>query len=203
MSISTVVSLCNYPIINEHKPTIQPSYYSIPAADKELKIAVLHIMDAICYEYASGHRSIMRDVMSKEVAKSVVDDYSIAQLCLENGAKPGLFWVEGKYSEKQVLNSFEEEIEEMTQKHTLWAKQLVKMGDDLWSVHKQHRHITRTMIDGATFLGLTREWTEIPSPENFMNCPACGDKLLASVVLCKTCKCVIDAEKYSKLTFAI
>lgn len=203
----TVVSLCNFPIVGENKPTVQHGPITIPAADKELGVSVFHVHPAICWEFMGAsdkaYRMLDREISAKELANSIANDWADAQMCIDNGGRPGIFAVEGEHDAEYVAKRFKDRIKEARERHVIWAKQLIAMADDLWSTEKKHKRIGASMIHAAEFFGLDREWAD---PTRFIataiTCPSCGTKLSPDVALCMVCRCIVDKEKYEALEFA-
>lgn len=203
----TVVSVCNYPIMGENKPTVQHEPIRIPAADPELGISTFIVKPAILHEFMGAtdkeYRIKKVPVDAKEMAEAIVLDYCNAQLCLEDGAKPGLFCVEGEFTPEEILEQFPTLVKQAKINHTLWAKKLIAMADDEWATEKRHRRIGAQMRNAAQYFGLDREWVD---PTKFIStaidCPACGEKLSPKVAVCKYCRCVVNEELFAELEFA-
>lgn len=62
----------------------------------------------------------------------------------------------------------------------------VAEADRKWDEPKDHKDINSLMRRAAKALGLKKPWL-YDSTQKFVTCPACGDSLLSSVPVCKTC----------------
>lgn len=79
MSNSTIVSVCNFPIGPEFKPGLFPNDYVIPAASED-KLGIVVISDAWTDVPLLDRKTIRVPILSAEVARSIVEDWKIAQL---------------------------------------------------------------------------------------------------------------------------
>lgn len=203
MDKATVISVCNFPILNEYKPQLNPSFFSIEAAE-EGSIAVLVIDSPLEYVPTLDYKSIVRNVPALEVAKSFVRDWVEGQLCtsIATGALPGLFAVDNPYTIDEADERFPDEITTARSQHTNWANNLVKMADDIWAESPKHRHISDSMRNAAKFLKLDRAWAKRFEPSTQIFCPACRSVVDSQAIVCKVCRCVLDQKKFDKLTFS-
>lgn len=202
MSNSTIVSLYPSPIGPEFKPGLNPNDFVIPAATEET-LGILVIPDGWTDIPMLDYKTLRVAVPSAEIARSVVEDWKSAQLCV-NGvdAAPGLFYVDGPHSEDSILDNFDSLISHARNMHTGWAQALVRMADDLWEIKPVRRQISKSMVNAAKYLKLDRAWTKNARPEDTVRCPSCTSLVPAESVVCQYCKVVLDAEAYSRLTFA-
>jgi hypothetical protein len=202
MSKATVVSVCNFDIGPEYKPQLSPSHFFVPAA-KPNGIAVMSFDDPIQYIPTLDYKTIVVPVPAKEVAKSIVEDWVTAQLKVENGARPGLFWVEGEYEVEDIISEYPAEVSKAFADHKQWCELLMKMGDDLWQEFRKHRHITSSMINAAAFLGEDREWSKVRKNSDFVKCPACKSLIENDASVCKVCRTIVNKSAFEALNLSI
>lgn len=198
---ATIVSVCNFPIGPEYKPGLFPNDYVIPAATED-NLGIVVVTDGWTDVPQLDRKSIRIVVPAAEIARSIVQDWKVAQLQIGPGAQPGLFYVEGAYSEDEILDNCEEMLRVARSEHIEWARRLVKMADDLWALKPMHVQISAGMINAANYLKLDRVWTRTPSPEDSRNCPSCTTKLPAATVVCPQCNVILDEDKYQNFKFA-
>lgn len=201
MSNATIVSVCNFSIGPEFKPGLFPNDYVIPAATED-KLGLAVIGDGYVDVPQLDRKSIRMIVIAAEIARSIVEDWKIAQLQIGPGAQPGLFYVDGAHSEDTILDTCEDKLEKARNEHTEWANRLVKMGDDLWQLKPSHRQISRTMISAAIYLHVDRVWTKSSKPTDTVICPACTSRVPTGAAVCLQCKVILDPEKYAQFEFA-
>src|SRR3954471_9841815 len=128
---ATVASFHLLDIHNETKPGIYPGNFSIPKSDGKLP-ATLVVDNSTGYVYLDHDRGSLRTTIPvEEVANSIVNDFCNSMPGYEPGvASPGLFWVEGQYTPKQILEKFPVECEQALAKQKNWLISLVKWADD-------------------------------------------------------------------------
>ena len=197
---ATIVSV--FPLtIEERKPGLVPGYYKIPAAKKG-DFEILVIGPAKFPVYMDETRGSLKvPVMAEEVARSIVEDYIPTHLGYGDGVGPGLFWVPGALDKNKVKIIHSDKLKLAEQSQLLWFRELVKIGDDLWSTLHKHIAISDIQRIAATSLGLEREWIIKADFDNISVCPACGKEVMKTVAVCAQCGCILDEEKYNKLKF--
>jgi hypothetical protein len=90
----------------------------------------------------------------------------------------------------------EEELAQAVAKRDAWYHQLVLEGDQMWARGHSFREISDVHRRAAMALGIEREWAYVP--QQFADCPACGEKVKNGVAVCKHCGAILDAEKAAK-----
>jgi hypothetical protein len=204
MAEATVVSIVPFPI-SEAKPGIYPGYFNLPASKDEEPV-VLAIGNSKCYiPRLEGQKPIEARLPAEEIAAAIVNDFIHAHLGTDEGAHPGLFWLEGNVSSTDVLVKHAEKLAAASQAQKNWFVNLVKIADDDWvKGNKKHIFISDIQRIAAKSLGLEREWI-IKIPEKvikLMACPACTTQINSEAVICPSCRAVINAKKYKELQFA-
>ena len=202
MSIATVFSIVPLDIF-EPKRGVYPidgKPYVLPRPEPG-KCTILHVNDAVTYMYVgidatpdkSG--SIKMILSGEKVARAIVEDYINSQLAVDDVSKPGIIWRPGE------LNKISpEDAKILIDTQTRRFRELVKLADDEWSKHHQHKFITKLQAIAARELGLDRDWANEPKPPK--KCPACLTNLDPAAGICYNCKVIVDPEKIKGLAFA-
>lgn len=201
MGNATIISVCNFKIGPEFKPGLFPNDYVVPAATPE-NLGLVVVSDGWTDIPQLDRRSIRIAVPAAEIARSIVQDWKVAQLEIGPGAQPGLFYVDGALSEDEVMDELDAEVKNARVEHSNWCRKLVKMGDDLWAIRPITIQISASMINAAKYLNVDRVWLRNTVVEDITVCPACTTKLITGTVVCPNCRVIIDKDRYSELEFA-
>lgn len=197
----TVVSLLPYPL-REVKPGLFPGEFAIPACLNE-KPGILHVDRSRHDVYLDEKRgSIPVWTPSDEIARALIYDYRTSCLAVEEDAIPGLFWLEGEKSLKDIGVAHVKELNDHQKKQENWFERLVKLADDDWERLHKHSAISNLQRLAAKSLNLERPWIVV-KPSETRKCPACRTTVEFGAVICSACHCVLDAEGYKKLTFTV
>jgi hypothetical protein len=142
---------------------------------------------------------------SDEVARSIVEDFLTSQLGCSDGVHPGLFYVVGEYTAKEIVEKFSDELNQSKTVQQRWFIEICKIADNDWNRHHQHNVISDFQRKAAELLGYRKEDHEWMAPSLVMSsqrCPACNISVSAGVIVCPNCRCVLDKEKYKTFEFA-
>ena len=200
----TVVSIVPFDILEE-KPGLVAGRYFIPASDgKEPQL--LYISRAIHYVYLDETRGSLqvRDAPD-EVARSIVEDFTNSQLRISENAKPGIFWKSGSISKETVKTQFKDDLDKARIKQFNWFVELCKLADDDWNRYHLHNCVTDFQRKAAEIIGWRpeeHEWMAARTVLGGNRCPSCQTLVAPNVIVCPSCSCILDHEKYSKLQFA-
>lgn len=202
---ATIVSICNFPI-TEDKTGITPNNFKIPKAEFG-RVSVLHVEDGFFYVYIDDARGSIRSITpALRMARSIVEDYSNAQLAKTVDAEPGLFYVQGHYTIEEIEAKFPDEIKEARRKHTNWAERLVTIADDMYAANNKRSAVSDRSRDAARFLALDRVWLKVTptiapiANVVFKTCPVCFENVHPEAIVCRSCKAVLDKKKYEEYT---
>lgn len=202
-STATIVSLVPFPI-NEFKPQMDPEYIRIPAAEPN-SFVVFHVTDSSFPYYVGEGKSINIPEPAHRFAQAIVDDYRSAQIGLSEGAAPGIFFLEGRYTKEMIkkdeaLLSF---VLVAKQQQIKWFENLVRLADDDWAKTRQHSLISDLQRHAARALNISRDWLFAPSLDGAnIRCKACTSIVPTGAIVCPNCRCVLDEEKAKELSFA-
>lgn len=195
----TIVSYLPYPVC-EKKPSVIPEEYRIAPSDtKTPTVLVVEVAKSILYR-GFDQPNFPITIPAEELAEDIIKSFSISVLGYSENAKPGLFWVPGNVSAKDVERLFPKEVAEAKRLQNRWFLALVKMADDEWSRNKQHKMITDIQRIAAKSLGLSnKEWLVMPDPVQMVKCPACFSFIEEGTVKCKYCGAILDMKKAQEL----
>lgn len=200
----TVISLCPFEL-NESKPGLFPtSEFIFPAAQKG-GMSLLHIEDGWHMLYVDHERgSIKVPDPAEKIAQSIVYDCKVSKPygVLTGEAEPGIFWLQGKLIDKDILSKYNATYTEALGKQKKWFENLVAEGDDAWNRFHSHRMISDTCRLASKYLGFERPWNIQATVENMRECPACTTVIAARAIVCPQCAAILDPERYKTLTFA-
>jgi hypothetical protein len=200
---STVISLFPLPILEE-KPGIFPGRFHIePAGDSPSLLVVgqsIHYVDV-----GEDRPQLTVTTSSAQIAQSIVEDFIAAQLGVDDdrNVRPGITWVRGEVTPITLKTKYTDIVAGLQTAHRAWYAILVKMGDDDWQRYRKHSVISEIQRIAASKLGFTdREWLVVDNQLQHKTCPACGTSVAPVVVVCPSCRCVLDKVKYDQLAFA-
>jgi len=166
----------------------------------------LHIKDnsyALYLDNERGSRLIPEPV--SVFADAIVNDFIIAQIEIDapTNSFPGLFWVYNKQSRDDIKKTHAVQLAQNIQNQIRWFQRLVRRADSDWQMFHQHNVIADVQRLAARHLNLEREWVHATVDMGNDRCPACSSVLMRPVpVICPTCQCILDKERYDKLAFA-
>jgi len=200
----TIVSIVPFPVEMEEKPGVYPGRFSIPAAKNGVPQVLVVGKSTAPVPMPGDRPPLIMDIASAEIARSIVEDYLSSQLVATPDAHPGLAWLPGELTVEEVLVRHAALITELNVRQRRWFLVLVELADTDWARHHSHRVIADFQRFACTELGLTREWNveievDARSP---VRCPACKSVVPADTIVCPTCRCVLDREKFKEMQFA-
>jgi hypothetical protein len=201
---ATVVSIVPF-IVHAEKPTIHPGDFVIPASDtKTPSVLVVGSSGHDVYMGVERTPKYLRIMTpSYEIARAIVEDFIHSMIATTAIALPGIFWIPGEFTAKDIDLKFPNEMVTAQANQHRWFIELVKMADDDW-VKSNHRHsaISNLQRDACNFLKWEREWVssvrEHPELLNLISCPACTSMISKAAIKCAACGAILDQEKYKK-----
>jgi hypothetical protein len=195
----TVISLLPYPL-KETKPAIIPGYFQIPAAVGNLP-GVLPVGDSIHWLESPFPRQppIKMTENSRSVAKAIVNDFIEAQLGLDSDSAPGLFYVDGHFTAREVQLKFPTRLEEYTLRQKKWFLTLVRIADDDWAQHHVHKMISDLQRYAAKALGLERDWLGTSLDAIMTPCPMCSGLVNPTAIVHAECGYIMKPAEHARL----
>lgn len=183
---ATLISILPYDL-REEKPS-SPGSFVIPAVEKG-DVGVLVIENASAPYYVDHARGSIRMQGDPElVAKSVVDDHLRATIHVSLDAHPGLAYVPGAKTKEQVKKECVDLLKDLEKKQNKWFEKLVRVADDTWQRYRRHNVISDQHRLAAGRLGLKREWADILSPTETIECTYCRTLISSKAIVCAQCR---------------
>ena len=202
---TTIVSI--YPQeIDERKPTISPGRFVIPPGSYENPSIVVFGPSSWWREIDDEQPLLEIPVSSIQVADSIIKDYCNGILgCNMADAMPGLFYVPGEYTVKDIQKSYKHELDAAQTRQRNWYSILIKLADSLWARSTGNPlAINDSMRLAAKEMNLQKDWMKDFRMVDTVRCKACGGLLNPMYPVCPTCKAINDPVKAKELglTFA-
>ncbi len=119
-------------------------------------------------------------ISAREIAEDLIQDLVVHGVFVCAGARPT-----------------ESEMEAAAARRQAWYQDLVAEADAMWARGHSYREISDMHRRATLSLGIERDWAYVP--QQFIECPACAEKVKPSVAVCRHCHAVLDAEKAAKL----
>lgn len=190
--------------LNEDKPHMLPSSFKVPAATKH-SLGLLHVEEGIHYvpnplvDDGKPNSSIKQITMPDEMARSIVEDYASAQVALGSGATPGIFYVSGRLTEKEVRELYPDLVEQYTVQMKKWFHNLCALADADWNRNHNMLAVSDLQRMAAKYLGINKEWVEFKQQENAV-CKFCTVFIPVGAIVCPNCKNILDDKAYTLAT---
>lgn len=198
---ATVISILDRDI-HEVKHTIQPGRFHLKPGTYENPSLLVVGTSSWWKETDPEQPQLEIPVMAMQVADSIVKDYCNGLLACNMGdAMPGLFYLPGEISLKDVKTKFKPQLDEANRKQRGWFEALVKIADILWArTNGNPLSISDEMKLAAQSLNLKdKPWLRDFNTIKLVNCPVCGEMRDEQYPMCKHCRSIIDKEAYKQL----
>ena len=198
---STVVSL--YPReIDERKVTIQPGHFIVPAGSRKAP-GILVVGTSSWWKEIDPDQPLLEIPQSSiQIADSIVRDWANGLLQCDMGEQmPGLFYVAGNYTQKEILEQQGPQLDNAQRRQMNWFESLVKMADILWARSNGNPlSISNDMRLAAQELQFTdKPWLKDFTTMKLDNCPACGQLRDSQFPVCQHCHAIVNKEQYAEL----
>lgn len=201
----TIISIVPF-MINEFKPGIYPGRFIIqPCLDTKKPETLLVGTSVHFIPQYNGDDEMPPHVVKtscKDIAKAVVSDYLQGQMDVDEFCGPGIAWLPGKVIGSELLTKHPNLYMKLVKMQSAWFEKLVQRADNDWNRYKRHTVISENQRFACRALGLERDWLTPNSSEIPVKCPACFSQCSSQAVVCMNCRCILDKEKYDKMTFA-
>jgi hypothetical protein len=200
---ATVVSIYPFPL-DEKKCTLQPGRWYIPAGSFENPTCVPVGPSSWWREIDPQQPLLEIPVASILIADSIVRDYCNGLMgCNMGDQMPGLFYVPGDISSKEMKLKHNNLLEIAKKKQDGWFKALVDLADVAWSrTNGNPLSINEMMKKAAHILGIeNRDWLKTYHAVNMVRCFACGTLKNPLFPVCPSCR-AIDPNYKGDIKFA-
>lgn len=189
--------------IEERHHTIQPGYFKIARGEPD-NPSFLVVGPSSWWKETDEHSPLLEIPNSAvQVADAVVNSYCSGLLGFsKNKSQPGIFWVPGGYTVKD-LKTNPTLIAELTKvkvwQDTYWSN-LIKMADALWSkTGGNPLSISEDMRIAAKQIGVEKDWMQNFGMMEKVSCQACGSPRNPKFPVCPNCKAVVDTKTFEAL----
>lgn len=186
----TIVSIFPKPI-EEHKYTIEPGLFKIPAGTYEKPASLVVGPSSWWREIDLDQPMLEIPVSSIQIADSVIRDYCNGMLgCNMGDAMPGLFFILGEQSPSDIELKYKEKLLEIKNKQDNWFKILVRIADSLWARTNSNPLV---IADEMRLAAKSLNFNDKPWLKDFITvelkpCQACGTLRNPSFPVCQSCK---------------
>jgi hypothetical protein len=189
---STIVSIFPFEIV-EHKPTLQPGKWTIPAGSFE-KPSYTPIGPSSWWKEVDSEQPLLElPVSSILIADSIVKDYCNGLVaCNMADCMPGLFMIPGEWDDKKLRNEAIHLLVSAKNKQTKYYEALVTLADVAWAkTNGNPLSVNETMKAAAAALGhQDREWLRAYHAEDMVRCFACGTMKNPKYPVCPACRAI-------------
>jgi hypothetical protein len=200
----TVVSIVPR-MIRQEFPGLIPPVYEIEASDGVTPVTYI-VKSAMHFVYLDETRGSLRVIDSpNEVARAICQDFVNSQIGVSSDSvgRPGVFWVVGEVTPEEVLEEHRPRYDQALVLQHLWMTDLARMADNDWNRYRAHNVVSEFQIKIARMLGWNPEQHEWMIPERLPEvCPACSSPVKSGLIICPTCRCILNPEEFKKLQFA-
>lgn len=198
---STIISI--YPRkIDEIHHTIQPRRFVIEPGNFS-NPAILVVGSASWWREIDEKQPLLEiPNYSTQVADAIVKCYCSGLLGYNQENMPGMFWVPGEKTKKDLKTDpvLINLLAKAKIKQDAYWQSLIKLADGLWSrTNGSPLCISEDMRMAARELGATKDWMSNFALTDNVKCVACGQPRNPSFPICPNCKTVIDKDKAKEM----
>jgi hypothetical protein len=202
--VCTIVSIVPRPIRQEF-PGLIPPIFELEESDGNYPVVKL-VKTAMHFVYLDETRGSLRVQDSpNEVARAICDDFTNSQVGVSTDSvgRPGIFWLVGELTAPEVIEKHTPRLQNAHALQTIWMTDLARMADNDWNRYHAHNVVSEFQIKVARMLGWNPEQHDWMTPEKHPDtCPACNTPTKSGIIICPTCRCILNPEEYKKLQFA-
>lgn len=202
---STVVSIYHQ-VIREFRPTCSPGQFVIPPGTRENPTAVIIGPSSWWHATNPDQPPIEVTNSSVQMAESIVRDWANGLLgCQPPNVMPGVFWLPGAHSSKDVIGKFAGELQKAEMKQNRWYEVLINKADGIWNqTGGNPMAITNDMRIAARAMKLdNKDWMQNFTALAQERCGACGTLKDPAYPVCPACHAIDENHPRAKgLKFA-
>jgi len=197
LDVCTLVSIYPKPIVSD-KPTLFPGKWRLEAGTYD-EPSVLKVGPSSWWKDVGLDQPLLEiPVSAINIAASIINDYINGILeCDMDTCKPGVFFVEGNLTAKEVKEKRKSELDLAAAKQRNWYESLVRLADIQWArTNGNPLSIADEMRIACTAIGASREWMSIQESAELVRCKACTNLVNKAALICPNCKVVLDAKRF-------
>lgn len=201
MSKATVVSI--YPFeLKELKPGLNPGFFQIPACNSYDEPVLFTVGPSMYHVYLGEKRNFPVEVEAIKIAQSIVNDIVNSHLESDDESHAGLLAIDGEINGQILKTKYKDHLQELKNCQTRWFRKLVVMADNDWEKYHTHVSISDLQRKAVSMLNLERPYMDVIKSDVPKLCPVCQDLIPVNAIVCKSCKAVLDVDKYKEFQFA-
>lgn len=189
--------------IEEKKPTISPGFFRIPSGTYD-NPGLLIVGPSSWWKEVDEEQPLLEIPHSSvQVANSIVNDYVNGLLGYGPDQKPGLFFLHGEISPKELKSNakYLSHLIKAKERQDNWYKALIHLADSMWArTNGNPLCIADDMRLAAKALNLTgKDWMQDFQMMETVKCIACGMPRNPAYPICPNCKMVVDKAMADKM----
>lgn len=198
---ATVVSIYPKPIV-EHKVTIQPGVFVIPAGSPE-NPSFLTVGPSSWWKEVDEEQPLLEIPNSSiQIADSLVKDYcNGVPACDMSTRMPGLFFVPGTVDFKELKERHGQLLVNAITRQKNWFIALISMADTLWARSNGNPVVISDDMRLAARLSnlVDKDWMKDFKMVANVSCVACGQPRNPLFPVCPNCHAITDIKKAEEL----
>jgi hypothetical protein len=136
------------------------------------------------------------------IAESVVKDHCSSLTEVRGDVMPGLFFLPGELSVTEIKKDYAAHLNRAKIKQKEWFSALISLADALWARSNGNPMVVSSdMKLAARELNMedNKEWCKNQIRAELIRCIACGTMLNSTVVVCPSCKVIVNEGKAKEL----
>lgn len=201
---ATIVSIFPQEIV-EIKHTVFPGKFVIPAGTVA-KPSITTVGPSAWYrDMGDEMPAIEIPNNAVQIANSIVTDYCNGLLMSDKDCRPGVFFIAGEWTLKEVLDKYRAAFDKAVNQQNAWWRKLLELADTGWAVTNGNpKAISSVMRLAALELGVpNRDWMSTTILQELIKCVACGNLRNPKFPVCGSCNRIIDTDLAKKLGLEI
>lgn len=196
---ATIISV--YPReIKDKKETIFPGSFEIPAGKPESPSITIVGPSSWFRDMGDEMPAIEIPNNAVQVANSIITDYCASMIESDRNAGPGLFFIPGPWTLKEIQTKYSEALAGAIKKQDRWFRRLVDVADRGWAeTNGSPRSISDLSKMAAELIGAKdKDWMRSTIQAEMIKCIMCGNLRNPGFPICGSCNRIVDVELAKK-----
>lgn len=187
--------------IDEIKPTITPGRFIVPAGTIENPSRLVVGPSSWWREVDPEQPYLEIPNSSLQVAESVVKDYVNGLDGFSENAQPGLFYIPGDITVKQLKNEYTSTLEKAIERQNNYWHAVINNTDIMWvTTGGNPLSVSGDARLACAQLGIeNKDWMQNFQNQKNVRCVACGQLRNPDFPICPSCNRVVDKALAAKL----